>query len=351
MVWQVAWNTSVFKDIWLIGGANTLLFFFVINECIRASLTGFVFMVPIFWCVTFNTGSVRKIRLARRADTSSAQFLINESIRTPLALFCFWIPEVWLVTFYASAVIFIRPVQWANTFVDLLIVNEGCWAFFALFGLIVPEKGFIAGKTDLVSFIRCIDRTCTFSKRNIIDVRQRTGIARSSLFVPKIWRFAIDTGTIFVQKRCLLRARAFSLNFIISKSRWTKLTFSWCTVIIRSCWTLNALVSIPQRSIDWAVDASFSIGIKISVLVTALTFSGIGVPISWHVARNTELSCTVRQVWRTNALLFVRIKCYVWIVVFELRTGVYCDYKYEQKKDMAFLIHITYQFILSPFHY
>lgn len=325
MIWQVAWNTSVFKDIWLVDRANTLLLFLVINERIRASLTCFVFMVPIFWCVTFNTSSVWKVGFARRANTSSAQFLINKSIRAPLTLFCFWIPEVWLITFYASTIIFIRSIQWANALVDLLIVNEGCWALFTLLGLIVPEKWFIAGKTNLVSFIGCVDRARTFSKRNIIDVCQRAGIARSSLLVPKIWRFAINTSSIFVQKRCLLRARAFSLNLIISKSRWAKLTFSWSTVIIRSCRALNTLVSIPQRSIDRTVDASFSIWIKISILVTTLTFFGIGVPISWHVARNTELSCTVRQVWRTNALLFVRIKCYVWIVVFKLRTGVYCD--------------------------
>lgn len=345
MIWQIAWNTSAFENIWLVYWANTLLLFLVIDKCIRTSLACFCSVIPIFWSVTFNAGSIWKIWFASRTDASTTQFLIDKSVRTPLTLFCLWIPKVRFITFYASTVVFIWSFQWTNTFVDLFIINESSRTFLALFGLLIPEKWFVTSETNLISFIWRIDRTSTFSKRNIVNVSQRTCVTWSSLFVPKIRPFTINTSTVFVQKRSLLRASTSSLELIISKSRWTKLAFSWCTVIIRSCRAFDTLVSIPQWSIDGAIDTSLSIWIEISIFVTALTFSGVSIPISRHVTRNTVLSCTVWQVWWTNALLLVCIEGDVWIVVFELRTGVYCYYKYEQKKDMAFLIHIAYQFI------
>ncbi len=322
VIWQIAWNTPSFKNVRLVSGTYTLLFFFIINESVRTSFTGLVFVIPVFRSHTANTNAIWKIWTACGTYASATCILVYKGIGAPLALFSLGVPKVRFFALYASAVVLIWTVQWTYTFQDLGIEYKRGSTLLTLFGLIVPEKWFIACQTDLISFIWSINRTCAFIERYIINVRQRTGIAWFCLLVPEVWWFTVNTCVVHIQVRCLFRTRASSFSLVVFKSWWTQLASACGRVKVWPCWTGSAFVAVPQWSIVRAVNAWFSAWIKIRILFAAFAFPCLSTPVSGQVTGHAICSCTIWQVWRTDTLSVKSIECNIRIVILEYGTWV-----------------------------
>jgi hypothetical protein len=127
-----------------VSGAYALLFFRIVNESVKTSFTGLVFVIPVFRSSAVYTNTIGQVWSACRTYASATCILVYKSIRAPLALLSFRVPEVRFFATNASAIVLIRTVQRTYTFRNLGIKYKRGWTFFTLFGLIVPEEWLIA---------------------------------------------------------------------------------------------------------------------------------------------------------------------------------------------------------------